>query len=1005
MKIQFDSNLAYQQQAVEAILGIFEGQETTQTTFTVTSKPVFNGRGQGDLLQTAAASEYGIGNRLMLLEDELLDNVRRVQLQNGLKQTSKLDKKALNFTVEMETGTGKTYVYLRSIFELHLRYGFTKFIIVVPSIAIKEGVYKSLQITNTHFKDLYQNIRYDYFIYDSQKREQVRSFATSDYVQIMVINIDAFRKSFSDPEKETKANLIHRADDRLNGQRPIEFIRDTCPIVIIDEPQSVDRTDKAKEAIASLNPLCTLRYSATHADKHQMLYKLDAIDAFEQKLVKQIEVKSLNVQDGHNKAYLKLLSVDNRKSPITASIELDALQKGGGVKRISKKLKAGADLLEVSGGRDLYDGYIINDIVCTPGSEYIDFTSKPDILSLGQAIGDVDEDARKRLQIRQTIEKHLERELLLNPMGIKVLSLFFIDRVANYRSYDAAGHVVPGKYAQWFEAEYHALIAKPKYRSLFGEIDPTAEVSKVHDGYFSADKRKKGDPDSLIRFKDSSGTTAEDENTYNLIMKEKEKLLSFDSKLRFIFSHSALREGWDNPNVFQICTLNETASTLKKRQEIGRGLRLAVNQQGERIQGFTVNTLTVMANESYEAFAAKLQQEIEDDEGIRFGFVEKHLFANIVIAEDGKEPTYLGADKSETLWENLLASGYINDKGKVQDSLKTALKAGSINLPDTFATHADAITATLRKVAGNNLNIKNADTGQTVALNKQVYLSPEFTALWDRIKHQTTYRVNFTPENLIDTCANKLGEMIVGKTRFESIEAKLHIDRSEIAGTDVKTQTYVYDLRDYTLPDIVTYLQDATNLTRRSVIDILQRSGRLKDFKSNPQKFIEQATAIIQQAMRLALVDGIKYHKIGDGHFYAQELFESAELRGYLNDNMQAAAKCVYEHVVYDSDVEASFALGMEQSEDVKLYAKLPGWFKIDTPLGTYNPDWAVLVEQDGKERLYFVVETKGTLLPDALRPVEDGKIKCGRAHFAAMENDTRFTITNEFREFVGQWN
>ncbi|UOG93749.1 MAG: DEAD/DEAH box helicase family protein [Candidatus Thiothrix sulfatifontis] len=923
MKIQFDSSLAYQQQAVEAILGVFEGQETTQTTFTVTSKPVFNGRGQGDLLQTAAASEYGIGNRLMLLEDELLDNVRRVQLQNGLKQTSKLDKKALNFTVEMETGTGKTYVYLRSIFELHLRYGFTKFIIVVPSIAIKEGVYKSLQITNTHFKDLYQNIRYDYFIYDSQKREQVRSFATSDYVQIMVINIDAFRKSFSDPDKETKANLIHRADDRLNGQRPIEFIRDTCPIVIIDEPQSVDRTDKAKEAIASLNPLCTLRYSATHADKHQMLYKLDAIDAFEQKLVKQIEVKSLNVQDGHNKAYLKLLSVDNRKSPITATIELDALQKGGGVKRISKKLKAGADLLEVSGGRDLYDGYIINDIVCTPGSEYIDFTSKPDILKPGQAIGDVDEDARKRLQIRQTIEKHLERELLLNPMGIKVLSLFFIDRVANYRSYDAAGNVVPGKYAQWFEAEYRALIAKPKYRSLFGEIDPTAEVSKVHDGYFSADKRKKGDPDSLIRFKDSSGTTAEDESTYNLIMKEKEKLLSFDSKLRFIFSHSALREGWDNPNVFQICTLNETASTLKKRQEIGRGLRLAVNQQGERIQGFTVNTLTVMANESYEAFALQLQREYEQDAGIRFD-VKKH--------------------------------------------------------------------------------IKNADTRQTVALNKQVYLSPEFTALWDRIKHQTTYRVNFTPENLINTCASKLGEMIVGKTRFESIEAKLHIDRSEIAGTDVKTQTYVYDLRDYTLPDIVTYLQDATNLTRRSVIDILQRSDRLKDFKSNPQKFIEQATAIIQQAMRLALVDGIKYHKIGDGHFYAQELFESAELRGYLNDNMQAATKCVYEHVVYDSDVEASFALGMEQSEDVKLYAKLPGWFKIDTPLGTYNPDWAVLVEQDGKERLYFVVETKGTLLSDALRPVEDGKIKCGRAHFAAMENDVQFTKANGFGEFVGHW-
>lgn len=820
MKIQFDSNLAYQQQAVEAILGVFEGQETTQTTFTVTSKPVFNGHGQGDLLQTAAASEYGIGNRLMLLEDELLDNVRRVQLNNGLKQSSQLDKQALNFTVEMETGTGKTYVYLRTIFEMNRRYGFTKFIIVVPSLAIKEGVYKSLQITNAHFKGLFQNIRYDYFVYDSQKREQVRSFATSDYVQIMVINIDAFRKSFTDPDKETKANLIHRADDRLNGQRPIEFIRDTCPIVIIDEPQSVDTTAKAKEAIASLNPLCTLRYSATHVDKHHMLYKLDAIDAYEQKLVKQIEVKSIHVQDGHNNAYIKLLAVDNRKSPITATVELDVLQKGGGIKRTSKKVRSGDDLFQHSAGRDLYDGYIINDIVCTPGSEYIDFTSKPDIINLGQAVGDVDEDSRKRLQIRQTIEKHLERELFLNPQGIKVLSLFFIDRVANYRSYDAAGNAIQGKYAQWFEAEYNALVAKPKYRSLFGEIDPTVDVALVHDGYFSADKRKKGDPDNLIRFKDSSGTTADDENTYNLIMKDKEKLLSFDSKLRFIFSHSALREGWDNPNVFQICTLNETPSTIKKRQEIGRGLRLAVNQQGERIRGFAVNTLTVMANESYEEFAEKLQKEIEEDEGIRFGFIEKHLFANIVVMQDHQEPAYLGADKSEALWEHLLASGYISDKGKLQDSLKTALKDGTVSLPEAFADHAGAITAALLKVAGNKLNIKNADQGQKVQLNKQIFLSPEFTALWNRIKHKTTYRVDFTPEHLITQCANKLrDELMVGKTRFESTEAKLTIERSEVGATDIKTQAHVYDLQDFTLPDIVTYLQDATNLTRRTVID------------------------------------------------------------------------------------------------------------------------------------------------------------------------------------------
>ncbi len=1005
MKIQFDGNLAYQQQAVEAILGVFEGQETTQTTFTVTAKPIFNGRGQGDLLQSTAASESGIGNRLMLLDDELLENVRRVQLNNGLKQSTQLDKHALNFTVEMETGTGKTYVYLRTIFELNQRYGFTKFIIVVPSTAIKEGVYKSLQITHSHFKALFQNIRYDYFVYDSQKREQVRSFATSDYVQIMVINIDAFRKSFTDTEKESKANLIHRADDRLNGQRPIEFIRDTCPIVIIDEPQSVDRTDKAKEAIASLNPLCTLRYSATHVDKHHMLYKLDAIDAYAQQLVKQIEVYALDTQDGHNKAYLKLLAVDNRKSPITATIELDIRQKAGGIKRDKKKVRSGTDLFELSGGRDVYEGYIVNDIVCATGEEYMDFTSKPDILYLGQAIGDVDEDSRKRLQIRATIEKHLDRELLLKPLGIKVLSLFFIDRVANYRSYDDQGNVIQGKYALWFEAEYKALVAKPKYQSLFKAIDATADVALVHDGYFSADKRKKNDPANVVRFKDSSGTTADDESTYNLIMKDKEKLLGFDSKLRFIFSHSALREGWDNPNVFQICTLNETASVIKKRQEIGRGLRLAVNQQGERVQGFAVNTLTVMANESYEAFAEKLQKEIEEDTGIRFGMVEKHLFANIMVAVDGEESSYLGAEQSETLWEHLHVSGYINDKGKVQDSLKTALKNQTVCLPAAFTAYAKSITSALFKVAGSRLNIRDARQAQSIELNKQVYLSPEFAALWDRIKYQTTYRVEFDTENLIQTCANKLRDApVMSKTRFESTEATLTIDRSEITATDIKTRNHLYEQQDYTLPDIVTYLQDVTNLTRHSIIAILQRSGRLADFKRNPQKFMELATMILQHTLRLALVDGIKYQKIGDGHYYAQELFESSELRGYLDDNMQVANKCVYQYVVYDSDTESRFALGLENSADVKLYAKLPAWFKIDTPLGGYNPDWAVVVEQDGQERLYFVVETKGTLLADALRPVEDGKIKCGNAHFAALASAVRFTQTNHFTEFASRW-
>jgi type III restriction enzyme len=636
MKIKFDPNQNHQRNAWESAFGVFEGQELCKTTFSMPSIKPTTGLEEIWSNQT----DKGYGNRLRLLDEELLDNVRRIQLKNGLKQSTVLPSR--DFTIEMETGTGKTYVYLRSIFEMNKQYGFTKFIIVVPSIAIKEGVFKSLQMTETHFKEQYDNTPYDYFFYDSSKLEQVRSFATNDYVQIMVINIDAFRKSFTDQSKESSANIIHRWNDKMQGV-PIDFIRSVNPIVIIDEPQSVDTTAKSSEAIASLNPLCTFRYSATHVDKHNMLYKLDSIDAYDQKLVKQIEVASIEVRDGHNKAYIKLLAVDN-KNGHKAKIELD-IQQQGGVTKKEKWVKQGDDLLSISGGRSIYDGYVINDIYCEAGNEYIDFTSKPDVIRLGQAIGEVNEDEYKRLQIRKTIEEHLDKELKLNPMGIKVLSLFFIDRVSNYRDYNAPNE--KGKYALMFEEEYAKAIKKLKYNTLFKEMDTASLPEIVHNGYFSQDKG---------RAKDTNGATKADEDTYSLIMKDKEKLLSFDSKLKFIFSHSALKEGWDNPNVFQICTLNETQSVIKKRQEIGRGLRICVNQDGERVHGFDVNTLTVMANESYETFVEGLQKEIEKEEGIRFGIVEEHTFANLIVHTEDGEDAFLGAEPSEKIWKHLLDS-------------------------------------------------------------------------------------------------------------------------------------------------------------------------------------------------------------------------------------------------------------------------------------------------------------------------------------------------------------
>ncbi|MCF6201684.1 MAG: restriction endonuclease subunit R, partial [Hydrogenimonas sp.] len=635
---------------------------------------------------------------------------------------------------------------------------------------------------------------------------------------------------------------------------------------------------------------------------------------------------------------------------------------------------------------------IINDIYCEEGAEYIDFTSKPEIVELGLSIGGVDEDERKRLQIRKTIEEHLEKELRLTKRGIKVLSLFFIDKVANYRWYDEEGNAQKGKYAIVFEEEYGKLIRKPKYRALFEDVDVDVDTvaEKVHNGYFSVDKKGKA--------KDTSGKTQDDENTYNLIMKDKEKLLSLDNKLKFIFSHSALREGWDNPNIFQICTLNESNSVIKKRQEIGRGLRLCVNQQGERVFGFEVNTLTVMANESYEEFAKKLQKEIEEDTGIKFGLIEEHSFANIVMPSGSKEE-YLGIEMSQKLWKNLHEQKYIDDRGKVQDSLKIALKSDSVILPDGYEAVAPQIISILKKVAGN-LNIKNASNKRVVTLNKKVYLSEEFKELWDRIKYKTTYRVKFDEEALIEACAKEIKDhLVVAKTRFRYLKAGVEITQGGVGADVVEESAFVYEPKDFELPDIVTYLQNETNLTRRAIVKILTKSGKLEQFKNNPQKFIEQVMGMIQRTMRHFIVDGIKYEKIGNESYYAQEIFEEQELVGYLNQNLQESKKGVYDYVVYDSDVEKNFAVSFEKNPMVKVYAKLPSFFKIDTPLGSYNPDWAIVIEKDAEEKLYFVVETKSTLFADALRPAEQAKIECGKAHFDAIGDDVQFVKATKMKD------
>ena len=969
MKLHFESNLDFQLQAIEAVCDLFCGQEICRTEFTVTRDPQ---RPQGRL--TFAQSDLGIGNRLTLLDEEILKNLNAIQLRNGVPPSDHLASG--DFTVEMETGTGKTYVYLRTIFELNKRYGFTKFVIVVPSIAIKEGVYKALQITEEHFRTLYSGTPVDYFLYDSTTLGQVRNFATSPQIQIMVVTVGAINKK--------DVNNLYKDSEKTGGEKPVDLIKATRPILIVDEPQSVDGglAGRGAAALGAMDPLCTLRYSATHADKHHMVYRLDAVDAYERKLVKQIEVASAMIEDAHNKPYVRLLATSNRRGTISAKVEIDVAEIGG-VRRRQKTVQDGDDL-EQTTGRAVYRNCRIGEIRVDRGSEFIELRvpGGEQYLRPGEAWGDIDALALQREMIRRTIREHLDKEKRLRPQRIKVLSLFFIDAVDRYRGYDEDGNPAKGDYALMFEEEYRRLANHPDYQTLFQEVDLTRGAEEVHNGYFSIDR--KGIWTDTAENNQANRDNAE--RAYNLIMKEKEKLLSFETPLKFIFSHSALREGWDNPNVFQICALRDIRTERERRQTIGRGLRLCVNQDGERLRGFDVNTLTVVAKESYEEFAENLQREIEKDTGIRFGVVEEHQFASIRVASEDGQMTALGFEASKVLWNHLRAEGYIDAKGRIQDSLRIALKEAAFVVPTNFTEQRAEIAKTLRKLAGR-LEIKDADERRSVRPRQAVLNSPEFKALWDRIKYKTTYRVAFNNEDLLEKCALALSQAPpIPRTRLQWRKADVAIGKSGVEATEtVGAATVVLDEADIELPDVLTELQHRTQLTRRSIWRILSGSRRLDDFKRNPQQFIEIAGQAIDRCKRQALVDGIKYQRLGDEHYYAQELFETEELTGYLK-NMLAASKSVYEKVVYESAIEATFADQLEKNTAVKVYAKLPGWFTVPTPLGSYNPDWAILIDSDEGERLYFVAETKGSPFLDDLRIPESAKIACGKEHFNALK-------------------
>jgi type III restriction enzyme len=885
MKLHFDSNQAYQIEAISSVVKLFEGQPLNKGEFEIS--------GSGAL----SLSEFGFGNAISITEADLLRNLQKVQIENQLNASEQLEKFSYqdnngipktintgfpNFTIEMETGTGKTYVYLRTIYELNKLYGLSKFVIVVPSIAIREGVLKSLQITEEHLQNLYNRAPINYYVYDSRRLPQLKNFATSNAIQIMIINIDSFTKD---------TNIINQYRDSTNGKRPIEYVQATSPIVILDEPQNME-TDIRKKGIANLNPLFVLRYSATHKYIYNLIYKLDPVKAYDLGLVKQIEVDSVYSENDFNNAFIQLEGISSAKTKITGKVKIDVNTKEG-VKRKSVKVDSNHnDLYKLSGGREQYKDILVTGI--NYEEQYIEL-SNGKALHIDETTGDFREQIMK-VQIQKAVEEHFIKEKQFKVKGIKVLSLFFIDRVANYRNFDEAGSI-KGKFALWFEEAFE------KYQNKYPGVIQF-EKDKVHNGYFAQDKAG--------HYKDSTtGESKDDDDAYQLIMKDKERLLDANEPLRFIFSHSALREGWDNTNVFQICTLNETGSIMKKRQEIGRGLRLCVNNEGYRVFDKNTNRLTVIANESYEEFAKTLQKEIEEDCGVEF-------------------------------------------TGR----------------------------------------IKNKRERLTIKIRKGFNIDPKFLDLWEKIKYHTKYKVDYSTEGLIKSAAKAIKQMQeVTVPLIRSIKTGVDIVKEGVEGRQINFNTYKINNYTSVIPDVAGFIQSRTNLTRSTIIKILQQSGRLSDVLKNPQLFLDMAVKEIKDVLTELMINGIKYEKIGETEYYKMELFADKDLEGYKEYlyKVKNEDKTLYDYINYDSEVEKKFAEDCETNENIEFYIKLPGWFVIKTPVGNYNPDWAIIYKNDA--RIYFVAETKYSLDPQKRYSDENYKIKCGEAHFKEFDNVTYQTV------------
>ena len=1013
MKLQF-KHQKFQADAAKAVVDVFAGQP-----YLTPSYMMDRGTGSFQIGMNEEEDYTGWSNHRIIpeLNDQLiLENLNKIQRANQIAPSEKLEGRAdgYNLTIEMETGVGKTYTYIKTMYELNRAYGWSKFIIVVPSIAIREGVYKSFEMTQEHFAEEYgKKIRF--FIYNSSQLTEIDRFASDSSINVMIINSQAFNAKGKD------ARRIYMKLDEFRSRRPIDIIAKTNPILIIDEPQSVEGK-QTKERLKEFHPLLTLRYSATHKSDsiYNMVYRLDAMEAYNKCLVKKIAVKGIS-ESGTTatNSYVYLESINLSKSDPTATLQFDVKQ-ATGTKPKSRIVKIGDNLYDYSNGLEEYkEGFVVKSIDGRDDS--VEFLNGIKLYA-GDVIGKVDEDQLRRIQIRETILSHIQRERQLFYKGIKVLSLFFIDEVANYREYDAAGQPVNGKYATMFEEEYEDIIGS--LQLSIGEDDyiqylNSIQAAKTHAGYFSVDGKGKM-INGKIRKKEK---TSDDVSAYELIMKNKELLLDRDPKrspVRFIFSHSALREGWDNPNVFQICTLKQSSSDVRKRQEVGRGLRLCVNQDGERMDTnalgndvHNVNVLTVIASESYDSFAKGLQTEMADAVADRPREVTVDLFVGRVIKDEKGNEQVIDQSTASAIHYDMIVNGYIDRKGILTDKYYEDKQNGEIKVAEEAADCAASIIEIVDSIYdAKSLQPENARSNNVeLQVDEDKLAMPEFKALWSKINAKSVYVVDFDTDELIKKSIASLDSKLrVSKIYFRVETGAMDAIKSKdelLSGTSfIKKESASYGVTATASSnvkyDLVGKLVDETGLTRKAIIAVLQgiQPSVFNQFKDNPEEFILKAAALINDQKATAIIEHITYDVL-DEH-YGMDVFTDPTIKGKLGVNAMKAKKHLYDHIVYDSGNERDFAADLDTNADVAVYVKLPDGFYISTPVGRYNPDWAIAFYEGSVKHIYFVAETKGSMNSMQLRLIEESKRHCAREHFKAISSgNVVYDVVDSYRSLL----